>query len=658
MYTAFYGLREKPFALLPDPRFLFLAEAHREALAHLLYGIDQGEGFIAVTGEVGTGKTTICRTLLERLGAETEVAFLFNPSRSGIELLQDISAEFGLDSTGLSRSKLGIELNRFLLRKKQERRRVLLIIDEAQNLSHDTLEQVRLLSNLETSSSKLIQILLLGQPELDHKLDSPELRQLRQRISVRWGLRPLTAKETYAYVRHRIKVAAGAERSVFSDAGLREVHRRSGGVPRIVNVLCDRSMLAGYVARQATIGPALVRRAAREIPDARRRMLFSRRRAATGHSRAGAKAFGIGALVVLLVTAAGVLGASERARAHAQAVFAVLSRPWQLAIGTPPSFMSENENVDVASAAPARLVSLDVIADAGYPRSIDPGPFVEVVVDGTRVAAPIEPRLDEPWAAAPGLGEDFSLESATLDLSDASAAAGSEPSAGSQQAGLAPGRVLAVLLASEDPETMRWEALNVILRSFGLANFDRSPANDASMLAGLRQRGLAVLEIEAADIEALRSLNHPALLTLIADDGEARVLALTQLDEQRAQLHGLSGGVPLRVPLDELNEQWLGEAWVIWNDFEGIRPVLAFGERGRSVEWLQRSLAELGYYHGEPSGLFDLSTSDGLRAFQQGRELHADGLAGPRTRMVLYDLLGRYQVPRLAERLVPLEDAG
>ena len=257
MYTAFYGLREKPFTLVPDPRYLFLAASHREALAHLLYGIDQSEGFISVTGEIGTGKTTICRTLLERLGAETEVAFLFNPSRSGIELLQDISAEFGLEAGGLSRSELGAQLNRFLLRKNQEKRRVLLIIDEAQNLSESTLEQVRLLSNLETASQKLIQILLLGQPELDRKLDSPELRQLRQRISVRWGLNPLTAKETREYVRHRVHVAAGAERDLFSAAALRAIYKRTQGVPRLVNVLCDRVLLAGYVARAPQISAAI-----------------------------------------------------------------------------------------------------------------------------------------------------------------------------------------------------------------------------------------------------------------------------------------------------------------------------------------------------------------------------------------------------------------
>jgi len=265
MYTAFYGLREKPFALSPDPRFLFLAESHREALAHLLYGIEQGEGFIAITGEVGTGKTTLCRTLLGRLGADTEVAFLFNPKLSALELLQSIHVELGLPGTATSWRVLVEELNRFLVARKEEGKRVLLIIDEAQNLEADTLEQIRLLSNLETETSKLIQIVLLGQPELDEKLDAPELRQLRQRITVRWRLGALDAPETAEYVRHRLRIAAGGVRDFVSDTALRELRRVSGGIPRLVNVLCDRSLLAGYGAGARAIGPDLIQHAAREL---------------------------------------------------------------------------------------------------------------------------------------------------------------------------------------------------------------------------------------------------------------------------------------------------------------------------------------------------------------------------------------------------------
>ena len=277
MYTAFYGLREKPFSLTPDPRYLFLSDSHREALAHLLYGIEQGEGFIALTGEVGTGKTTLSRTLLERLSPETNVAFIFNPTLNGEEFLRTICDEFGLATAGLNRPQLSSLLNEFLLTEKRKGHRVLLIVDEAQNLELRTLEEVRLLSNLETSTSKLIQILLFGQPELDDMLDSKELRQLRQRISVRWCLTTLSASETAEYVRHRLRVAAGRDPGeLFDPRALREVQRRTRGVPRLVNLLCDRALLAGYAVGDRTIGSVHVRQAAKEIMGARRRRLAKR----------------------------------------------------------------------------------------------------------------------------------------------------------------------------------------------------------------------------------------------------------------------------------------------------------------------------------------------------------------------------------------------
>jgi len=270
MYTQFYGLREKPFSLSPDPRYLFLADSHREALAHLLYGIEQGEGFIAITGEVGTGKTTLCRTLLQRIEPGTEVAFIFNPQLSPLELLQSICAELGLGCGDRGRRELTEQLNRFLLAKKTEERRVLLIIDEAQNLPMETLEQIRLLSNLETDTAKLVQIILIGQPELDEILESHQLRQLRQRISVRWQLKPLSPNETRDYVRHRLRISAGAPRELFSELALREVHRRARGVPRVINLLCDRALLAGYAAGARTIGLGIVTQTDREIRGAAR----------------------------------------------------------------------------------------------------------------------------------------------------------------------------------------------------------------------------------------------------------------------------------------------------------------------------------------------------------------------------------------------------
>ena len=266
MYTGFYGLREKPFSLAPDPRYLFLSASHREALAHLLYGIEEGEGFIEVIGQVGTGKTTLCRTLLGRIGQDAEIAYIFNPSPSEIELLSAINREFGLPTAVRTRTDLLESLNQFLLEKNASGRRVLLVIDEAQNLDPSVLEQVRLLSNLETDRAKLLQIVLIGQPELEENLARSDLRQLRQRITVRWNLRPLSRAEVGEYLEHRLRVAGSADPQIFTPGAVRVLTRISRGVPRLINAVADRALLAGYTEGSRQVDARLVRRAARELP--------------------------------------------------------------------------------------------------------------------------------------------------------------------------------------------------------------------------------------------------------------------------------------------------------------------------------------------------------------------------------------------------------
>jgi general secretion pathway protein A len=288
MYALHYGFREKPFALSPDPRYLFLSASHREVLGHLVYGIEQGEGFMAISGEVGTGKTTLCRTLLERLGSSCEIAFLFNPTLGPTDLIKAINSELGLSTFGDSRAELLDVLNTFLLERHAEERRVLVIIDEAQNLPVETLEQLRLLGNLETHTAKLLQIVLIGQPELDEKLETPELRQLRQRIGVWWRLGPLTERETREYVEHRLRIA-GAAGQIFTPRALARVHRASRGVPRLVNLLCDRALLRGYAEGTRRVDHRIVRAVADEVSSPRR---ARRRRAAL--------ATGLGAGAVVL----------------------------------------------------------------------------------------------------------------------------------------------------------------------------------------------------------------------------------------------------------------------------------------------------------------------------------------------------------------------
>ncbi len=267
MYTSFFGLIEKPFAITPDPRYLYLSERHAEALAHLLYGINEAGGFIQLTGEVGTGKTTVVRTLLSRVPHHADVAVILNPRVTATEFLLTICEELGigLDEADRSSVKEMVDaLNRKLLAAHADGRRVIVIVDEAQNLSADVLEQVRLLTNLETATHKLLQIILIGQPELRELLDRTELRQLAQRITGRYHLNPLSRHETEEYVNHRLRVA-GAAGEIFTPAALREVFRLSGGVPRIINVCCDRALLGAYTQETRSVTPALVRRAASEV---------------------------------------------------------------------------------------------------------------------------------------------------------------------------------------------------------------------------------------------------------------------------------------------------------------------------------------------------------------------------------------------------------
>jgi general secretion pathway protein A len=267
MYTSFFGLIEKPFAITPDPRYLYLSERHAEALAHLLYGINEAGGFIQLTGEVGTGKTTIVRTLLSRVPQHADVAVILNPRVTATEFLLTICEELGLgldEADRTSAKEMVDSLNRRLLAAHAEGRRVIIIVDEAQNLSTEVLEQVRLLTNLETATQKLLQIILIGQPELRELLDRTELRQLAQRITGRYHLSPLSKHETQEYVSHRLRVA-GAAGEIFTPAALREVYRLSTGIPRVINVCCDRALLGAYTLETRKVTPALVRRAASEV---------------------------------------------------------------------------------------------------------------------------------------------------------------------------------------------------------------------------------------------------------------------------------------------------------------------------------------------------------------------------------------------------------
>lgn len=268
MYLRYFGLDETPFSITPDPAFVFLSPRHRDALAHLLYGIGQGGsgGFVQLTGEVGTGKTTLCRCLLEQIPEGTRIALLLNPLVTPRELLAAISEELGIDiSESINSTRLLVDgLNRFLLEAHRRGERVVVVIDEAQNLSPEALEQVRLLTNLETSKEKLLQIVLLGQPELRELLQRRNLRQLAQRITARYHLTPLGLKDTHLYIGHRMQVA-GAQRNPFKRSAMNALYQRSQGIPRLINIIADRSLAAAFTKERLDVTAAMVNEAANEV---------------------------------------------------------------------------------------------------------------------------------------------------------------------------------------------------------------------------------------------------------------------------------------------------------------------------------------------------------------------------------------------------------
>jgi len=269
LYLEYYSLRENPFNITPDPRFLYFTPHHREAYDHLMFGIQQRRGFIELTGEVGSGKTTLCRAVLANLGKDVATALILNPCLTETQLLRAMLNDFGLEARGRDRLAYIEKLNEFLLQMNREGTNVALVIDEAQDLSPQVMEQVRLLSNLETDQHKLIQMVLCGQPELQKRLARPDLRQLRQRITVRYHIPPLTEDDTLLYIMHRLWVAGSDGGVTFDRGAIREIHRYTKGTPRVINAVCDNALLAGYVARTRAIDTRCVRRAIEQIEGPR-----------------------------------------------------------------------------------------------------------------------------------------------------------------------------------------------------------------------------------------------------------------------------------------------------------------------------------------------------------------------------------------------------
>lgn len=644
MYPKYFGLKEPSFSIAPDPHYLFLSEQHKEALAHLLYGAGESGGFVLLTGEVGTGKTTVCRAFLEQLPEGVDVALILNPAMTANELLLNICDEFRIRVPEGERSVKPLVdlLNGYLLESHANGRRPLLMIDEAQNLRPKVLEQIRLLTNLETTKHKLLQIFLVGQPELRRMLEREGLRQINQRVTARFHLRPFSLSETSDYIRHRVAVA-GVDRPLFSAGAVKRIHRVSGGVPRVINILCDRALLGACVTRANQVTPAIVAKAAREVQGERIE--------AKTPPPAVRPVFAAAAAATLLLVAGWLTYGSMNRAGPDHPLAGLLDR------GSAPDASAADPGTEPTGEHPgapdgSRLADGGSKAGSAEEPVSDPG--LDAIGDAV-AAAPSSTGGDEELPAAPALDSNsvppfdaVAATAATAAASSGSAAGASSP--GQEPAGEALPRVSLASFAPEAaPETLarlampEATALRILLRRWGVMIQDLGGGDPCTRVAVLGLR----CERERGKLSNVRYFDRPALLRVSDQDGEPRYAALGSLDLDSATLDLETG--PELVPIEGLQSVWTGEYTLIWQPPPTGASLIGPGASPDSVLWLRRLIDKVpeGGLPYVDSGAFDADLRSALKGFQRSRGLAADGIAGPRTLIQLYNAAGRPGIPRL-----------
>jgi general secretion pathway protein A len=689
MYLDFYGLTESPFNLTPDTSFLYPSRVHREVLAHLLYGVNSRKGFIMVTGEVGSGKTTLCRALVTKLGPNTEVALVLNSFLSELELLRTINEELGIQSTGSTRKELIDELNDFLLDQRMREKNVVLIIDEAQNLSFPVMEQIRMLSNLETEKEKLLQIVLVGQPELRRMLASPRLRQLNQRITVRHHITPLTAKESIQYIYHRLRVAGSSGNIVFTAAALDEIYRFSGGIPRMMNVVCDQALLAGYVANATKIDRKMIQAAEKEIEGGGKRPFVPVRRRFS-IVQVGA-VVGLVAAAFLIVSSLlgptirqalfpGKTARSDTTAPGGQSVAAKVGRlsGQRLASGTPLLESAEAAHPGQAAkgASPSEKAAgpdEGRIGGAGQPGEGTPTarkgqeetPVESGRADAVPAAPDVETSSDVP--PTPSLMRLAFLAGATSRVGQTLRCTLSpemEPLFSEGKAVLAAAPPAPKVKLPEPSSVSKASDRRVLAyRSFVepmftvLRLWKRTPA----AIGAVRQRYAEVgghfrsLVTAAdmgwatfgADLQTLRMVDMPAIIEVVGETEEQKgYVALVAMGETWADVATAAGTKRLDIQL--LSEILSGNAIVLCDDgFVDPEPLRQGQGISLNVRKLQDYMKGAGYFKGNPSGWFTPETTAAIMAFQRDQGLPASGEADARTKLLLYASQGKAAVPRL-----------
>ncbi len=590
MYEDFYGFREKPFNLTPDPSFLYLSENHKEAFAHLLYGIRNRSGFVMVTGEIGTGKTTICRSLLSKLDPDTEVAFIFNPVLSAEELLRKINEDFGIDSQAETIKGLIDELNGYLLERASLGINCVLVIDEAQNLDPKVLEQVRLLSNLETETQKLLQIVLIGQPELAHMLAQTELRQLNQRITARYHLKELNPEETLHYIAFRLRVAGGIRKVRFSRAAVMKVHRYSKGTPRVINALSDRALLIGYTQETREITPKMIKQAIKETqgekivqkkPKTERRPLVS----------PATLAFAAIILVILAATF--------------PAPLTVLRDSGQV-LGTAWNMVSSGEaTIGEPSQASATVDDADPVSLASLHHEA--------------LISPEENPIHVTDPAYDGMTSDEFRQT----------------------------------LAALPPDEAFRGSIAALFQTWGheTSAEDTRVVNETTLAVFAREQGFSLLRLTPT-FEQLATINLPVCI-ILNDVAGPRMCALLGIDGDYVSVAvGQDDPIPLSRTI--ISDRYAGQALYCWIDPNPTAPIVKPWQENKHVLAFQEQLQKCDLLDQEPNKAFDRKTIDLVKRIQQSAGLMVDGVVGVQTRMVLNSWDATSGSPNLVEESLPM----
>jgi general secretion pathway protein A len=616
MYESFYGFRDNPFRLTPDPDYLFLSTNHQEALGHLLFGVREGGGVVVITGEIGAGKTTLLRTLVRNLDAQTTVAYIFNPALSSLELLQTINADLGLLSSSTSKKELTDELNHFLLAQQTAGRRTVVIVDEAQDLEPSVLEQLRLLSNLETERAKLLQIVLVGQPELAQTLARPDLAQLDQRVTLRWHLKPLPVDDTGGYIRHRLQVAGGGRAPVvFTPGAIRLVYQFSRGVPRLINVLCHRALLIAYTREERKIDSNIIRQAMKEL----------RRHGQDTRQFLWGRSFALKAVAaVILLSTIGLL------------TTLATTRGWFFRKAEPQTQAApdhdEGQGTSAATAdtksglTEATMKSMADSSQVPLSQQIlpDAHPVEEVLPPVIAPPGPHATTVTPPPAGTPppGAGDEVLVEEFLRDVRNVSMVDSAV-------------RATEGLLQAWKVEGLRekeWRRGTLDLTAIARARqLEYLPLTGSANLLSLLDLPM-IMELVVPEVESTRFV----LLLGLAGD-RCRVF----LDRERE--------LPLRV----LNDNWFGKGYVFWKDFEGIGAPLTVGSVGQNVRRLHMMLTQVQGAKELPlavsgrENVFSRQTEEAIARFQRAKRLTPDGVAGPLTMILLYNSLATYVHPSL-----------